>query len=181
MAEDAWYYEYVAYVYKNNLFLGTSDTTFEPDTVMTRAMFVRLLANYEGVDFTQYEDAELPFTDVDMDEWYGTAVAWAYENEVVLGTSDTTFNPGDEITREQMCLMLVNYMNYKEITLEGSDKEVSFTDADKIADWAKDAVELCAAAGIVQGPGDGSFNPQGTASRAEVATLITNFCKALEA
>ena len=179
VAEDAWYYDYVAYVYRNNLFLGTSDTTFEPDTVMTRAMFVRLLANYEGVDFTQYEDAELPFTDVDMDEWYGTAVAWAYENEVVLGTSDTTFNPGDEITREQMCLMLVNYMNYKEITLEGSDKEVSFTDADKIADWAKDAVELCAAAGIVQGPGDGSFNPQGTASRAEVATLITNFCNAL--
>lgn len=179
VAEDAWYYEYVAYVYRNNLFLGTSDTTFEPDTTMTRAMFVRLLANYEGVDFTQYEDAELPFTDVDMDEWYGTAVAWAYENEVVLGTSETTFNPGDEITREQMCLMLVNYMNYKEITLTVSDEEISFTDADQIADWAKEAVEFCAAAGIVKGPGDGSFNPKGIASRAEVATLITNFCNAL--
>ena len=178
VAEDAWYYEYVAYVYRNNLFLGTSDTTFEPDTTMTRAMFVRLLANYEGVDFTQYEDAELPFTDVDMDEWYGTAVAWAYENEVVLGTSETTFNPGDEITREQMCLMLVNYMNYKEIVLADT-KTVSFTDADQIADWAKDAVELCAAAEIVKGPGDGSFNPKGIASRAEVATLITNFCNAL--
>ena len=179
VAEDAWYYEYVAYVWRNNLFLGTSDTTFEPDTTMTRAMFVRLLANYEGVDFTQYEDAELPFTDVDMDEWYGTAVAWAYENEVVLGTSETTFNPGDEITREQMCLMLVNYMNYKEITLTVSDEEISFTDADQIADWAKEAVEFCAAAGIVKGPGDGSFNPKGIASRAEVATLITNFCNAL--
>ncbi len=179
VAEDAWYYEYVAYVYRNNLFLGTSDTTFEPDTTMTRAMFVRLLANYEGVDFTQYEDAELPFTDVDMDEWYGTAVAWAYENEVVLGTSETTFNPGDEITREQMCLMLVNYMNYKEITLTVSDEEISFTDADQIADWAREAVEFCAAAGIVKGPGDGSFNPKGIASRAEVATLITNFCNAL--
>ena len=179
--EDAWYYEYVEYVYKNNLFLGTSDTTFEPGTVMTRAMFVRLLANYEGVDFTQYEDAELPFTDVEMDSWYGTAVAWAYENNVVLGTSETTFNPGDEITREQMCLMLVNYMEHKEITLDVSDEEVSFTDADQIADWAKEAVEFCAGAGLVQGPGDGTFNPKGTASRAEVATLITNFVRALEA
>lgn len=99
----------------------------------------------------------------------------------MLGTSETTFNPGDEITREQMCLMLVNYMEHKEITLDVSDEEVSFTDADQIADWAKEAVEFCAGAGLVQGPGDGTFNPKGTASRAEVATLITNFVRALEA
>lgn len=65
--------------------------------------------------------------------------------------------------------------------MDAVNENVSFTDADDISSWAKDAVELCASAGLVQGPGDGSFNPQGTASRAEVATLITNFCKALEA
>lgn len=176
-----WYFPYVGYAVQNGLFLGTSDTTFEPATLMTRAMFTRLFANYEGVDFDQYKNAKVPFTDVDMNEWYGTAVAWAYENKVVNGTSETTFNPGDPITREQMCVLISNYMEYKDITLDAVNENVSFTDADDISSWAKDAVELCASAGLVQGPGDGSFNPQGTASRAEVATLITNFCKALEA
>ncbi len=181
VSNDSWYFSYVGYAVQNGLFLGTSETTFEPSTVMTRSMFVRLFANLEGVDFTEYEDARLPFTDVDMDSWYGTAVAWAYENGVVNGTSETTFNPNDGITREQMCMLIYNYMEYKDITLDVINENVDIKDADDVAGWAKDAVEMCVETGLMQGPGDGTINPKGTASRAEVATLITNFCNALEA
>ncbi len=203
--KDAWYYNYVSYAYTHDLMKGTSDTTFEPGTTMTRAMFVRLFANLDGADLSQY--TETKFEDVDMDSWYGTAVAWAEQNGVVNGTSETTFSPSDEITREQMCTLLVNYAEYAEIDLsggigqiladllaamglEGDDIDLSeldalmdsitlddmFPDAANVSDWAKEAVEICAKAGIINGKGDGSLDPQGTASRAEVATLITNFC-----
>ena len=171
---DSWYYTYVKYVYGHNLFKGTSEDKFSPDMEMTRAMFVQLFANLDGADLSQY--TETKFADVDMKEWYGPAVAWAEANSVVNGTSETTFSPADEITREQMCVLLVNYAKYADIDLTVEDpKETNFPDAEKISSWAKEAVEICAAAGIINGKGDGSVDPQGTASRAEVATLITNF------
>ena len=171
---DSWYYTYVKYVYEHNLFKGTSDDTFSPTMVMTRAMFVQLFANLDGVDLSEY--TETKFKDVDMGSWYGPAVAWAEMNKVVNGTSETTFEPDKEITREQMCVLLVNYAEYADIDLTVEEpKETIFPDADKISGWAEEAVEICAAAGIINGKGDGSVDPQGTASRAEVATLMTNF------
>lgn len=173
--EDSWYYSYVSYVYENQLFSGTSETTFEPGTLMTRAMFVRLMANFDGVDLTDY--TETPFEDVEDGSWYESAVAWAAENKVVLGTSETTFNPGDPITREQMCQLLLNYTVYAEITLNATAEEAEFSDADQISGWAAEAVRACQTAEIVSGKGGNVFDPQGTASRAEAATLLTNFHK----
>ena len=119
--EESWYYEYVGYVYENGLFSGTSDTTFEPETLMTRAMFVQLMANFDGVDLKAY--TETPFEDVEDGSWYESAVAWAAENKVVNGTSEVTFHPGDPITREQMCQLLSSYTAYAEITLTKTAEE----------------------------------------------------------
>ena len=174
VSSDSWYYTYVEYVYQNDMFNGTSDTTFEPLTEMTRAMFVQLFANLDGSDLTKYTQTK--FTDVDMNAWYGGAVAWAEANKVVNGTSETTFAPNQNITREQMCVLLVNYAAYADIDLTlDTPKETEFTDADEVSSWAKDAVTVCAAAGIINGKGDGRFDPLGTATRSEVAALCTNF------
>ena len=173
--EESWYYEYVGYVYENGLFSGTSGTTFEPETLMTRAMFVQLMANFDGADLKAY--TETPFEDVEDGSWYESAVAWAAENKVVNGTSESTFNPGDPITREQMCQLLLNYTAYAEITLNETAEEKSFADAADISGWAVNAVSSCQKAEIVSGKDGNRFDPQGTASRAEAATLLTNFHK----
>ncbi len=175
--KDAWYYNYVSYAYTHELMKGTSETTFEPAMIITRAQFVQLFANLDGADLSEY--TETKFEDVDMNEWYGPAVAWAEANGVVNCTSETTFSPAEEITREQMCVLIVNYAEYANIELSTEEpKDTEFTDADSISGWAKEAVEACAKAGIINGTGDGTFNPIGTADRASVATLITNFCTA---
>lgn len=171
--EESWYYEYVGYVYENGLFSGTSDTTFEHETLMTRAMFVQLMANFDGVDLKAY--TETPFEDVEDGSWYESAVAWAAENKVVNGTSEVTFHPGDPITREQMCQLLSSYTAYAEITLTKTAEEKTFADAADISGWAKEAVSSCQTAEIVSGKDGNRFDPQGTASRAEAATLLTNF------
>ena len=171
---DSWYTPYVSFAVRHALFNGTSSTTFSPDMAMSRAMFVQLFANLDGVNLSGYTST--PFSDAPLSSWYGPAVAWAAQNGVVNGTSPTTFAPDDEITREQMCVLIVNYAEYKGISLNET-KTVTFSDAADISGWARDAVEVCANAGIINGAGDGTFNPSGTASRAEVATLMTNFCR----
>ena len=171
---DSWYTPYVSFAVRHALFNGTSSTTFSPDMAMSRAMFVQLFANLDGVNLSGYTST--PFSDAPLSSWYGPAVAWAAQNGVVNGTSPTTFAPDDEITREQMCVLIVNYAEYKGISLNET-KTVTFSDAADISGWARDAVVVCANAGIINGAGDGTFNPSGTASRAEVATLMANFCR----
>ena len=172
---DAWYTPYITFAVENELFKGTSDTTFSPNMAMSRAMFVQLFANLDGVNLSAYTST--PFDDAPLSAWYGPAVAWAAQNGVVNGTSQTTFAPDNEITREQMCVMIVNYAKYKNISLTAIKTDLSFGDAADISDWAREAVDICAKAGIINGKDGGVFDPQGTASRAEVATLMTNFCR----
>lgn len=172
---DAWYTPYVSFAVRHSLFNGTSATTFSPNMAMSRAMFVQLFANLDGVNLSAYTST--PFDDAPLSAWYGPAVAWAAQNGVVNGTSQTTFAPDNEITREQMCVMIVNYAKYKNISLTAIKTDLSFGDAADISDWAREAVDICAKAGIINGKDGGVFDPQGTASRAEVATLMTNFCR----
>ena len=172
---DAWYTPYVSFAVRHSLFNGTSATTFSPNMAMSRAMFVQLFANLDGVNLSAYTST--PFDDAPLSAWYGPAVAWAAQNSVVNGTSATTFAPDNEITREQMCVMIVNYAKYKKLELTAAKDDVSFSDAADISDWAREAVDICAKAGIINGKDGGIFDPQGTASRAEVATLMTNFCR----
>lgn len=125
---------------------------------MNHAMLVRLLANYNGVDLKAYADTVLPFADIPADPWYASAIAWAYENGVDRSTSEMTFNPDDEITREHMCLMPANFMDYKGIELSTlTDGKIRFMDEDQISDCAEEAVELCVGAGLGQGYSAGSL------------------------
>lgn len=173
--ENQWYCEYVAYAYHNGLFNGTSSTTFSPDMAMTRAMFVQLFANLDGEDLSVYTSS--PFEDTEISAWYGKAVAWASACNLVKGVDGKNFAPELPITREQMCLLIINYANYAGIGIHENNKDVNFSDSADISEWAESAVIQCARAGFISGKGDGSFDPQGTATRAEVATLLTNFCR----
>ena len=165
---NAWYYGYVEKAMELGLMKGVSATEFAPNAALTRAMFVTVLHRIEGEPAV--EDG-VAFTDVAADQYYANAVKWASANGIVKGISDTEFAPDAEITREQMAAMIARYAEYKkfEVTAEG---DVTYTDSDQIADYAKDAVVTANKLGLLIGNTDGSFAPQRTATRAEAATLF---------
>ncbi len=174
-----WFYKSGAidFVYNAGLFKGITETSFEPQTNMTRGMFVTVLGRLAGVDVKKTESK---FTDVPKSQYYSGYVKWASDNGIVNGTSATTFAPDANVTREQICKMMVEYCNYAGITLRQINKPITFKDAGKISAWAKEYVATCQTAGLVNGSQDGNgyvFNPQGNATRAEVATIINNFAK----
>lgn len=173
---DRWYKEYVDYVVTNNIFNGMSETDFEPDTAMTRAMFVQVLANLEGVD-TENRDVDTVFSDVPSGKWYAPSVKWANENGIVDGVSTTTFEPNAGVTREQMCVLLVRFANYKGLTLNEAVAPKVFSDDANVSNYAKDAVYACQRAGIVSGMTETTFDPKGSATRAQVAKIYTVFHK----
>lgn len=177
--EDAWYAESVDYAVGNGLFSGTSDTTFSPEAPMTRSMFVTVLGRMSGVDTESIKDNGT-FSDVDFDNWYGPYVVWAYKNGLVNGTSDTTFSPDQNITREQIAVIISNYLDTLGIQLP-TDENVSsaFTDETSISPWAVDAVAAMHKSGFMQG-NNNAFEPQKTLSRAEAATVLMRLHKYLE-
>ena len=183
VTEDKWFYASVKYANQNNLFKGTSDTTFEPNTPMNRAMFCRGLANLEGVDNDNNLTVDR-FSDVLSGKWYTKAVKWAADTGIVSGYPGGIFLPEQKITRQEMCLMLANYAKYLGIYDDLAKKEdngVAFADAAKIATWASEAVNVMKNNGYIVGkPIDGTyeFQPQATATRAEVATIFRAFCMA---
>ncbi|MCI8331593.1 MAG: hypothetical protein HFE78_02035 [Clostridiales bacterium] len=178
--ENAWYYPGIAYAVENGLMVGESDTMFAPDLTLTRAMFVAMLSRLS--DEKPSDDVELTFTDVPENEWYYDHIRWAYENNVVSGHSDTSFAPEEPVTREQMCLIAVNFakhMGYEfaEPTGISAFLKTTFLDDEEINTWAYDAVYACADAGIVSGTGAGAFEPQGKSTRAEAASLLRRFIR----
>ena len=111
---DAWYKQYVDYAVTHGIFNGTTDTTFAPSMTMTRAQFVQVLANISGVDTTD-KNVETVFSDVPSGRWFTPAVKWAFNSGVVTGSGSGKFSPNDNVTREDMCLMLVRYAKYKKL------------------------------------------------------------------
>ncbi len=173
---NSWYKEYVDYVVKNKIFEGTGKNKFSPNDSITRAQFVQVFANLEGVD-TKNKNVTTKFSDVTANKWFSPAVKWASENGVVNGYLDGTFKPNESITREQMCIMLVNYADYKKITLKKVNAKNKFADDSKIGSWAKDAVYKCQMADIVNGMGDNKFEPKATGTRAQACVIFTKFHK----
>ena len=169
-----WYKQYVDYAVAYGIFTGTSQDTFSPNSNITRAQFVQVLANLEGVD-TSNRNVKTQFTDVPAKKWYTAAVKWASENKVVNGMGDGTFAPDANVTREQMCLMLTNFAGFKKITLKQVEAKTPFTDDAKIAKWAKTAVYVCQQADIVNGKGANNFDPKGTGTRAEATVIFSKF------
>jgi len=179
VAATDWFYPFVRAVWENQLFYGTSHNTFTPQGSMTRAMFVQVFANMEGVDLTLYQaNAANPrFNDVSPTAWYFAAIEWAAGQGLVSGLDDGRFEPSRAVTRQEMALLLNNYIVSRGITLPQGATSI-FTDQDSISDWAVEGVLAIQAVGLITGYPDGSFNPQGTATRAEVATIFARFAEA---
>lgn len=178
VAEGAWYYDAVRYAYENKLMQGTGAETFAPDTSLSRAMMVQVL--YQLEEQPAYSDAP-SMLDVKAEDWYANAMYWSAANGIINGYGDGIYAPEDNITREQMAVILDQYCDYKDITLPATRSAVSFADSDVISDWALDAVNAMYQAEILSGKGGDQFDPQSGATRAEVAQMFMNFLTTLSA
>ena len=175
VAQDSWYYDAVSYVYRHGLMAGTSDTIFAPNANLTRAMMATVLWAMEGSPVVNYA---MTYTDVSGDAWYTEAVRWATSEGVVSGVGDGRFSPDSPITREQMAVMLYAYAVHKgyDTSHDGAAAR-SFHDYDAISDWARTAMERVVDAGMIGGKPGNILDPGGTATRAEVATILMRFCQ----
>lgn len=165
-----WASESINYVVKNGLFSGTSNSEFSPNASMTRGMLVTVLGRLANADASKTSK----FKDVNSDAYYSGYVAWANENNIVSGVNEDSFAPDSEITREQLAVMFVNYAKANNITLKSSTG-VDFSDSDDISSWAQEAIEIMVANDLLSGRPNGSFDPKGTATRAEVASVLMRF------
>ena len=168
-----WAKDNMLFVVSRGLLSGTSATTFSPNTGMTRGMFVTALGRLAGVDPTDYQASM--FTDVKEDAYYAPYVNWAAKTGVVSGTTDTTFAPDTNISREQMAVIMKNYAAKLGYTIPKTLEVVNFADSAGISSWAKEAVKSMQQAGILAGKTNNCFDPAGTATRAEVATVLRRF------
>lgn len=174
VAEGAWYYDSIKYVYSNGMMVGTGDTKFSPDTTTTRGMIVTILYRLEGEPAVAGTSS---FNDVASGRWYANAVKWAAENEIVGGYGNGNFGPEDPISREQMAAILYRYAAFKGFDMTKTADLSKFTDSGKISDWAKAALSWANAEGLINGKGGGILDPLGKATRAEIATILRNFCE----
>ena len=168
-----WAKDNMLFVVSRGLLSGTSATTFSPNTGMTRGMFVTALGRLAGVDPTDYQASR--FTDVKEDAYYAPYVNWAAKTGVVSGTTDTAFAPDTNINREQMAVIMKNYATKLGYTIPKTLEVVNFADSAGISSWAKEAVKSMQQAGILAGKTNNCFDPAGTATRAEVATVLRRF------
>lgn len=173
---SAWYADAVNYAVSHNLFNGTGDTTFEPDSPMTRAMLVTVLHRYEGTP----KEGTNPFTDVPAGLWYTDAVAWASSTGVVNGVGDGRFDPDGVVTREQLATILYRYCAAKGYDTSGQADLSAFPDKDQVSGFAQTALKWAVAAELINGTEEDSvtyLNPRGEATRAQVAAILMRFCE----
>ncbi len=174
--KGVWYEDAVRYVATEGLMNGVSGSQFGPDATTTRAMVVTVLYRMEG---SPEVEGDTPFTDL-KDAWYMDPVAWAYENQIVNGMNPTSFAPNGQITREQLATILHRYSDYKGYDVAGREFTDSYPDVGKVSSWAKDALSWANAVGLVTGNNIGGvahLDPQGKATRAQVATILMRFCE----
>ena len=175
---DHWAHEGIDYCIANGLMSGIGNDLFGPKLTTTRAQIVQILYNLEGEPKVS---GTTPFTDLTQD-WYQDAVLWAYQTGVVAGTSSTTFAPDQPVTREQIAVILMEYMTRVlklERTWTPADLS-TFPDAGSVSDWAKDAMADAVGLGLISGASNGGqtyLEPQGSATREQVATILMEFCK----
>ena len=168
-----WAADNILFAASRGLLSGTSDITFSPGTGMTRGMFVTALGRLAGINPDSYQTGK--FTDVKADAYYAPYVNWAAQTGIVEGVTATTFAPDTNINREQMAVIMKNYAAKLGYDLPQTLKAVTFADNTQISSWAKDAVKSMQQAGILAGKNGNKFDPKGTATRAEVATVLRRF------
>lgn len=173
--ESDWFFKGVEYVVDKGVMSGVSENQFDPSGKLTRAMLVQMLYNMESRPAC---DAENAFIDVPVGQWYTDAVIWANDAKIVSGMGDGLFAPNMEITREQMVAMLYNYAKYKGYDVTASADLSAFADTASVSAWAQPAMQWAVAEGYISGMGDSQLAPQGTATRAEIASVIMRFMEA---
>ncbi len=173
VTEGDWFYDAVRCAYENSLMDGVGDNLFAPNSQTTRAQLVTILYRLAG---EPEPGGDSGFSDVAAGTWYTDAVAWAAENGIVNGTTDTTFAPGEDITREQLVTVLYRYAESKGYDVNVSADLSGYPDAGQVQDYAQPAMAWAVAEGIVEGV-DGNLNPTGDATRAQIATILMRFCE----
>ncbi len=177
ISEKDWFYGDVMFVYENGLMLGTSKTLFSPHGTAMRGMMVTILWRMEGSPVPKGKNS---FTDVEAGKWYADAITWTAENGIFAGYGKDKFGPDDPIAREQLAAIFYRYADYKgyDLTVKGDlDK---FKDADKITDYAKTAMQWAVGSGLVKEKSGNLLDPQGTATRAEIAAMLHRFIEKYE-
>lgn len=183
-----WFYSAVEYVAQKDYMIGVTDDLFAPYRDLSRAMFVTILHRMDGEPSV---DTRATFKDVPADAWCADSVSWAVQNGIVYGFNEEQFAPDAPVTRQQMCVMMIRFLDYRakkdNVTFKTTNQAKTFLDAASIGDFAKDAVKRCQMLGLMFGDEAGNFNPQANATRAQVAvviqrldTLLANAVKAEE-
>ena len=174
VTESDWFYDAVTYAYENGLMDGVGAGLFAPNSETTRAQLVTILYRLSGQPAPSGDSG---FSDVETGTWYTDAVAWAAQNGIVNGVSDTQFVPGDDITREQLAVILYRYATYQGYDVSQRADLSGFVDAGTISTYAQEALSWANAQGLVLGFEDDSLRPQGTATRAQIAAVLMRFCQ----
>lgn len=167
----AWYHDAVDYVVEHGIMTGTSATTFEPNTTLSRAMVAQILYNLEGQPTVTGEST---FTDSNT-HWAAKAIAWAQKTGVVSGYGNNTFRPNQAVTREELAQMLYNYAEYKQYDLTASGDLIAFPDGNNVQGWAKTAMSWANGNQLINGFEDDTLRPGGNSTRAQAASILMNF------
>lgn len=171
----AWHYAAVDYAVKNNLFKGTSETTFSPDTEMNRGMFVTVLGRMAGVADVYGENKASPFCDITHSDYFYPYATWCNDAGIVSGVGNNRFAPSQSIAREDMAVILYRYAEKKWLdTSYSGTKYAAFTDTNMVSDYAVNALKWATSHDIIKGS-NGKINPKGYATRAQVAQILLNF------
>lgn len=176
---DDWFYNDVVEVYTRGIMDGHSSFVFAPRTVMTRAEFVELAAKLAGVDTSGMESqAAERFSDVEADDWFASCIGWSSEIGLVTGYDDGTFCPNKPITRQELAIMIVRFLKYKNIdtTYESALTE-QFADRDEFPKWSAGDIDTVRRIGIIEGDEHSCFNPKKSATRAEIAATALRIDK----
>ena len=170
---DDWYASAIEYTYNKGIILGTSSTTFNPNTKLTRGMLVTILHRMEGKPAPTTQNK---FSDVSSSQYYYDAVVWATEKGIIHGYDNGRFGPDDTITRQDVAVILRNYTQYKKINTNVTANLGSFSDGSLVSDYAKSAVQWAVGTGVITGNNNGeSLTPHGTATRAEAASIMYKY------
>ena len=172
VAEGDWFYDAVAYVYENGIMAGTDESIFDPYMELNRAQAAQLFYNLEGKPAVTGDST---FTDVTSGHWAVDAITWAAENEVVAGIGGNLYDPDSNVTREQFAQMLYNYAQYKGYDLTANGDLTQFPDDGSISFWAETALGWANGKGLINGHENGTIDPQGSAIRAQAASIMANF------
>ena len=176
--EEDWFFDDVKYVVENGLFKGTSATTFSPTTEITRGMIVTVLGRLSEIDADEFEGTS--FTDVDSEMYYAPYIKWAAEEGLIKGIGENKFAPDEDISRQDLAVILFRYASYIEIELPSTETASDFDDVDSIWDYAIEAIKAMQEAELVNGKPGNIFDPLNTSKRSEAAALFHRFCELIK-